>query len=159
FRARAKASDKNDVLGTAAKLITGFRRALGDEASESAQMSGMAGVSSTSLDVAHHYASAQDAASNGRFEDARQSATKAIELDPKLAVGCLLLAEVSRDLARPADAEKYASQALEHLDGMTERERNAARGIAYAIRGDYQNCVKEYSDLVARFTAEVAGRI
>ena len=36
---------------------------------------------------------------------------------------------MSRNLGRLQDAEKYAKEALRHLDGMTERERFAIRGL------------------------------
>ena len=67
--------------------MTTVRKALGDEASESAQLFAMASLSATSLDVVRLYAAAQDAASNGKFEEARQQALKAVELDPKFGVG------------------------------------------------------------------------
>ena len=44
-----------------------------------------------------------------------------------------------------------SSEALRHLDGMTERERFATRGFYYRMTGDYQQCVKEYGELIARY--------
>jgi tetratricopeptide (TPR) repeat protein len=41
---------------------------------------------------------------------------------------------------------------------MTERERYNARGMLYIGTGDYQQCVKEYGDLVARYAADVYAR-
>ena len=41
---------------------------------------------------------------------------------------------------------------------MTERERYRTRGIFYSATGDYQACVKEYGDLIARYAADVSAR-
>ena len=41
---------------------------------------------------------------------------------------------------------------------MTERERYRTRGLFYFITGDYQACVKEYSDLIARYAADAPAR-
>ena len=55
------------------------------------------------------------------------------------------------------DAEKYSKQALRYLDGMTERERFTTRGFYFRVTGDYQQCVKEYGELIARYAADVVG--
>ena len=47
--------------------------------------------------------------------------------------------------------------ALEHLDGMTERERYRTR-VLNRITGDYQQCVKEYGEMVARYPADASAR-
>jgi eukaryotic-like serine/threonine-protein kinase len=62
---------------------------------------------------------------------------------------------MSRNLGNLQDAEKYSSQALSYLDGMTERERFATRGFYYRVTGDHQQCVKEYGDMMAQFPADV----
>ncbi|MSO84303.1 MAG: tetratricopeptide repeat protein, partial [Acidobacteria bacterium] len=153
--AQRRASNKDQVLGVATNLVATVRKALGDDASESAQMFAMASLSVTSLDVVRLYVAAREASSNGRFEEARQGALKAVELDPKFGIGYQLLAVASRNLGRRQDAEKYINEAVRYLDGMTERERYSTRGMFYRVTGDYQQCVKEYGDLIARNAANV----
>jgi serine/threonine protein kinase/tetratricopeptide (TPR) repeat protein len=153
--AEGRAPDKDRVLEVATRLIADVRQALGDETPDSAQMFAMSSLSATSLDVVRHYAAAQDAMSNNRFDDARQSASKAVELDPKFGIGYQVLAVASRNLGNLQDSEKYINEALRYLDGMTERERFSTRGMFYRVTGDYQQCVKEYGDLIARFAADV----
>ncbi len=68
------------------------------------------------------------------------------------------MAMAARNLDKQQDAEKYAQEAIRHLDGMTERERYRARGLYYYITNDYQACVKEYGDLIARYAADAAAR-
>ena len=58
---------------------------------------------------------------------------------------------------KTADAEKYITLALSHLDGMTERERYSTRGLFYRVTGDYAQCVKEYGELISRYKADVVG--
>jgi eukaryotic-like serine/threonine-protein kinase len=155
---KARATNKGQVLGVATKLVATVRKALGDKTSESAQIFAMGSVSATSLDVVRQYAAAVEAASRNKFDEALQNAAKAVALDPKFGIGYQVLASVSKGLGRQQDAEKYINEALRYLDGMTERERFSTRGMFYLITGDYQQCVKEYTDLIARYAADVVAR-
>jgi tetratricopeptide (TPR) repeat protein len=155
--ARGRATSKEQVLEAATRLVTTVRQALGDEASESAQMFAMASLSATSLDVVRHYAAAQEAASNGKFDEALQRASEAVKLDPKFGVGYQIMAVASRNQGKQQDAERYINQALQYLDGMTEREKYSTRGYFFRVTGDYQQCVKEYGELIARYAADVVG--
>jgi serine/threonine protein kinase/tetratricopeptide (TPR) repeat protein/TolB-like protein len=155
---RGRASTKEQVLSTATRLVTSVRKALGDEASESAQIFAMTNLSATSLDVARLYTAAQEAASQNKFEEARRHALKAVELDPNFGIGYQVLAVASRNLHNQQDADKYGAEALRHLDGMTERERYTTRGFFFRLSGDYQGCVREYGELIARYAADVVGR-
>jgi tetratricopeptide (TPR) repeat protein len=40
---------------------------------------------------------------------------------------------------------------------MTEREKYSTRGYFFRLTGDYQQCVKEYGELIARYAADVTG--
>jgi tetratricopeptide (TPR) repeat protein len=154
--AKGRASNKDQIVGVATKLVTTVRKALGDETSDSAQLFAMASVSATSLDVIRYYAAAREAASNNKLEEARANYAKAIELDPKFGIGYQALSTLSQNLGNMQDADKYINEALRHLDGMTERERYTTRGLFDFLTGDYQQCVKEYSDLIASYPADVA---
>ena len=156
-RARRRASGGDQVVEAATALMATVRNALGDEASESAQQFAMASLSATSLDVVRHYAAAQEAGSNNRFEEARQILLRAVALDPTFGIGYQLLAVASRNTGNVQDAEKYAKEALRYLDSMTERERFSTRGLYYRLTGDYRQCVTEYGELIARYAADVVG--
>ena len=67
------------------------------------------------------------------------------------------MAIASRNLDKQEDAEKYVKEAIRHLDGMTERERYRTRGMYYFLTSDYQACVKEYGDLIARYCGRRRG--
>jgi eukaryotic-like serine/threonine-protein kinase len=154
---KGRASDRNDVVATATRLVAGVRKALGDEVSESAQIFAMTNLSATSLDVVKLYAASQEAASTGKFEDAKRDALAAVAVDPKFGVGYQMAAVASRNLGSVQDAEKYINQALQYLDTMTPREKYTTRGFYYRMTSDWQACVKEYGELVTRYAADPVG--
>ena len=154
--ATGRASSKDQVVPVATKLAIAIRKALGDETSSSAQIFAMDTLSATSLDVVRQYAVATEALSNGKYEDALRDFSKSVQMDPNFGMGYQGMALVSRNLDKPQDAEKYIKEALRHVDHMTERERYRARGFFYRVTSDYQACVKEYGDLIARYAADVA---
>jgi eukaryotic-like serine/threonine-protein kinase len=152
-----RAAGKDRVLAAATGLATTVRTALGDETEDSSsQIFAMDTLSTTNLEVVRQYAVATEQLAQARFDDALQSFSKAVELDPTFGVGYQGMALASRNLDRPQDAERYIKEALRYLDRMTERERFRARGFFYRVTGDYQACVKEYGDLIARYAADVA---
>jgi eukaryotic-like serine/threonine-protein kinase len=156
--ATAKASDKERVLALATKLATNVRKSLGDNASDSAQRFAMDTLTATSLDAVHDYAIGQEALSNNRNEEAIENYLKAVARDKNFGAAYTGLAIASGNVGRQQDADKYAKEALRHLDGMTERERYRTRGIFYRVTSDYQNCVNEYGALVQRYAADAAAR-
>lgn len=157
--ARRRASDKDAVLSTATGLMGTVRQALGDNTSSSSQLFAMRSVSASSLDVVSHYAAAVQAQANSRFEEARDSYAKAVEIDPTFGLGYQGLAAMSRNLGRTEEAEKYIKEALRHLDGMTDRERFGTRAFYYRMIGDNQQCANEYAELLARYPADTVGHI
>jgi tetratricopeptide (TPR) repeat protein/tRNA A-37 threonylcarbamoyl transferase component Bud32 len=155
---QARRNRKEQVPEAATGLMIQVRNALGDDESESAQQFAMASLSATSLDVLRLYAAAMEASSANKFDEALQHALKAIAIDPNFGLGYLIAANQSGNLGRSDDQRKYLELALQHLDGMTERERYHTRGSAYLATNDYQQCVKEYGDAIARYKADVPGR-
>jgi eukaryotic-like serine/threonine-protein kinase len=154
---RSRASSKDKVLSVATDLATKVREALGDEsASDSGQRFAMDTLSAASMEAVRDYADGQVSASDGKFEAARASFLKAVERDPKFGLGWAALAMQAKNLDDQQDAERYIKEAIRHVDRMTERERYRTRGNYYYITGDYQACVKEYGDLLARYAADAA---
>ena len=136
--------------------MTGVRKALGDETSDSAQLFAMKSLSTTSLDVVSHYAAAVEAQSRGKVDVALENFSKAVELDPKFGLGYQGLAVMSRNLGRLQDAEKYIERSPP-VSGRDDGARDGLRRAAnYYIRtGDYSQCVKEYGELIARYPADI----
>ena len=155
---QARASGKDDVLQVTERLITRVRNALGDDTSESSQQFAGNRISTTSLAVVGFYAASVEASANNHLEAARENALKAVELDPNFGLGYMIAAVVSGNMGRLEEQRKYLDEALRHLEGMTERERYLTRGYSYLSANDYQQCIKEYSDAIVRFKADVSGR-
>jgi tetratricopeptide (TPR) repeat protein len=153
--ASSRASTKDDVLSAATELATRVRTALGDDTSDSAQLFAKASLSASSLAVLSQYAAGREAAASGKFEEARQSYMKAVQLDPNFGIGYQALGTLSLNVGNVQEADKYFKEALRHLDGMTERERFTTRGLYYRMIGDYPQCVKEYTDLIGRYAGDV----
>ena len=153
-----RASSKEQVLNAASKLANNVRQALGDDVSDSKQLFAMETLSANTLEVVRNYAAAMDALSYSRFEEAGAGFAKAIELDPNFGLGYAGMAVAARNQDRMQDAQKYIEEAVRHLDGMTERERLRTRGLAFEWTSDYQACVKEFSDLIEKYSADVMAR-
>ena len=149
-----RAASKDDVLGVTAKLATSVRKALGDNTATSRQALALASISASSFDAVSSYAAGIEAQSNGKYAEALQYFSKTVQLDPKFGLAYQGLAGASRNLGRADDAEKYATDALRYLDGMTERERLSTRANFYRQKGDYPQCVKEYGDLISRYPVD-----
>ena len=155
----ARAASKAQVLATATTLVSRVRNALGgDEESERGKQLSMTTMSATSLDVLRPYAASVAAASGNRFEDALQQALKTVEIDKNFGLGYLMASVQASNLGRPDEERKYLALAMQHLDSMTERERYHVRGSKYLAEGDYQQCVKEFTEAIERYRADVAGR-
>ena len=153
-----RAPSKDQVLAVTTELATRVREQLGDDTSDSSQRFAMETLSATSIEVVREYAGAMEALSRSRFEEALQGFSRAVERDSKFGLAYAGMAIASRNLDKQQDAEKYAKEAIKYLDSMSERERYRTRGTFYLLTGDYQQCVKEYGDLVAKFAADVAAR-
>src|SRR5262245_38318162 len=156
--ARANTGDKNAVSAVASRLAESVREALGDDTSDSARRFAMETLTSVSLEAVRDYATGQEAMSNNRNEEARQSFQRAIGRDPNFGAAYSGLAIASRNMGLQQEAEKYANEAVRRLDRMTERERYRARGLLYYLTSDYPACVKEYGDLLTRYAGDVAAR-
>ena len=146
------------MLAVATSLADTVREALGDDTSDSAQRFAMETLSGDVARRRSRVRARHGSDVGSKFDDALQSFSKAVALDPKFGVAYGAMAATSRNLERQQDAEKYAKEAIRHLDSMTERERYRTRGFYYSITNDYQACVKEYGDLIARYSADAAAR-
>jgi eukaryotic-like serine/threonine-protein kinase len=155
--ANGRAGTKDQMIQVAATVATTIRNALGDDTSDSTRMFARTTLSTTSLEVVHDYARAQEASASGRFDEALQYASNTVKLDPKFGVGYQLLAVASQNMDRHDDAVRYINEALRHLDGMTDRERLSTRGMFFRLTGDYGQCEKEYRALNDRYPTDVVG--
>jgi tetratricopeptide (TPR) repeat protein len=148
------APSKDQVLFAVAKLGTALRKALGDATSESSQRFSMETLTAGSLEAVHEYALALDALSSGKNDEALRHFSQAVDLDANFGLAYAGMSAASHNLGQEQDAEKYAKQAITHIDHMTERERYRTRASLYIRIGDQQKCVEEYSELLARYPSD-----
>ncbi|HEY8670894.1 MAG TPA: protein kinase, partial [Terriglobales bacterium] len=130
--ANANAASKDELLLDIPKVIAPIRQALGDTMPESVQIGMAAGAFSTSsLAAVHQYGIGMEQLLAGKSEEATQSFSNAIGLDPNFGRAYGGMASAYGNLGRTQDAEKYVKLAMEHVDRMTERERYRVRGLYY----------------------------
>ena len=86
------------------------------------------------------------------------TADRSVTGSEDLFTGATRLAATIRTALGDETKESAQIQALALVDGKTEREQLSARGEQALATGDYQQCVKEYGDLIAKFEADVIGR-
>ena len=147
------ASNKDQVMFVVGKLTGAVRKALGDETPEASRFA-LETFTNTSLEVVHEYVTAAKALTDGRYEDALRSYSKAVDLDENFAMAYQGMALAARNLHQYQDAEKYIKLALAHIDHMTERERYRTRASYYLVLGNHEKCVDEYSSLTSKYPSD-----
>jgi len=153
--ANANAANKDELLLEIPRIAAPIRKALGDATPESAQLEQVAGAFTTSsLAAVHQYGIAMEQLLAGNSQEAIQSFSNAIALDPNFARAYGGMASAYGNLGKTQEAEKYVKLAMEHVDRMTERERYRVRGLYYYATSNYPKCIEEYSELVKRFPAD-----
>ena len=154
---REKASSKDAVLATVARLAAKVRRALGDATPESTQLAAAETFTAGSLEAAHEYAVAQDRQWAGDWEEAIRHYQKALDLDHNLGRAYAGLAAVESNRGQRAAAEKNYKEALARIDRMSEREKYRTRGGYYLLIRNPDNAIDEFTSLVKQFPADTAG--
>ncbi len=158
-RSDVTVDNKQQILSGLPKLAEPILKALGDTTPASLQFDRVSGgFTAASLEAVHQDALGVEEQFAGKFQDAFNSFQKAAELDPNFARAYTGMAAMARNLGRPGDAAKYMQLAMQHVDRMTEREVFRNRGLEDLTKGDWQNCVKEYTQLVTHFPADRVGQ-
>ncbi len=152
-------NDKQEILSSLPKLAAPIRKALGDTTPASVQFNEVSGgFKAASLEAVHQDAIGVDEQFAGRFQEAFDSFQKAAQLDPNFARAYTGMAAMAQNLGRPAEAQKYMKLAMQHVDNMTDRERYRDQGLYYLTAGDWQSCVEQYTQLIARYPADRVGQ-
>jgi Flp pilus assembly protein TadD/predicted Ser/Thr protein kinase len=158
-KADVRVANKQAIVGSLPELAAPLRQALGDSTPASVQFNQVSGgFTAASLEAVHEDALGVDEQFAGKFQEAFDSFQRAAQLDPDFARAYTGMAAMAQNLGRPEDAVKYMKLAMQHEDRMTERERYRDRGLYYLTTGDWQNCVQEYTQLVARYPADRVGQ-
>lgn len=154
----ASASNKQGILGAAALLAARLRTALGDATPESVQMAAAETYTAANLEAAHTYAIAQESQWAGKWEEALQNYSKAIELDSNFGRAYASLAVMQANLKRPQEAESNFKKTLALLDSMSERERYRTLGGYYLIHArNYERAIETLNKLVSLYPSDSSG--
>jgi tetratricopeptide (TPR) repeat protein len=153
------APDKAAVLNSLGKLANKVRDALGDTTPDSVKLTQAETFTSSSLEAAHAYSTAQDLRYAGRNQDAINAYLNAINLDPNFGSAYAALAAMYANQGYRDQGIKYYKLAMEHLDRMTDREKLRTRGGYYLASLDPQKAVEEFSALVEQYPADTMGHI
>lgn len=151
--------NKQDILSELPKLAVPIRKALGDTTPDSLQFQKVSGgFTTSSLEAAHQDALGVDEEFAGKFQEAFDSFQKAVGFDGHFARAYSGMAAMASDMGKTSDAVKYMKLAMDNKDRMTERELYRNQGLYYLTTGQWNNCVDEFSKLVALYPADRVGQ-
>ena len=154
---KESAANRDKVLQAAAALATGLRTALGDKTPPSVQQTAAETFSAGSLEAAHEYGVAQELQWAGKWDEAIQRYTKAVELDKNLGRAYAGIAAVENNRGRPQEAAKYYQLALARMDRMSDREKYRTRGGYFLLTRKPDSAIEEFTNLVRQYPADTAG--
>jgi len=154
---REHASSRDKVLQAAAALAIGVRTALGDKTPPSVQQTAAETFSAGSLEAAHEYAVAQDLQWAGKWDEAIQHYTRAVDLDKNMGRAYAGLAAVENNRGRPQEAAKDYQLALARMDRMSDREKYRTRGGYFLLTRKPDSAIEEFTTLVKQYPADTAG--
>jgi len=154
---KESAANRDKVLQAAAALATGLRTALGDKTPPSVQQTAAETFSAGSLEAAHEYGVAQELQWAGKWDEAIQRYSKAVELDKNLGRAYAGIAAVENNRGRPQEAAKYYQLALARMDRMSDREKYRTRGGYFLLTRKPDSAIEEFTNLVRQYPADTAG--
>src|SRR5713226_3763165 len=152
------APSKDSVLTATGALAGDIRRVLGDTTPESVQRAAAETFTAASLEAAHEYAFGQEMQVAGKWKDAIEHYTKAVDLDPHMGRAYAGIAVSYFNSGRRQEAEKYYQLALSKIDRMTEREKYRTRGVYYlVVSHNPDKAIEELTQLVNLYPADNLG--
>ncbi|MCJ7617324.1 MAG: protein kinase [Desulfobacterales bacterium] len=150
-------STKGDVLNAAAWLANKLRKKLGDISTDArAAMSGET-FTTASLEAMNAYTSAQELYRKGKEEEAITAYLSSIGEDPDFGRAYSALAMVYQNRGQYEEAENYFQEAISRIDRMTEREKFRTYVVYYLVNSNYDQAIKEATQLVEKYPADITG--
>jgi tetratricopeptide (TPR) repeat protein len=159
FDVETSAESSVDVLPAIARLAIEVREELGDSSLEDPDADSADILASASLEAARFYAIAQAHAASDQHEEATEFYARAVEKDPGFGMAYSASALSAQKLGQREQSQQLWQQALQQLDGMTERQRYRTLGLyATHAESDYDKAIENYISLVEKYPSEVIGR-
>ena len=159
-KADVTVANKQDILSELPKLAVPLRKSLGDTTPASIEIEKVSGgFTAKSLEAVHQDSLGVEAQFAGKYQEAFDAFERSAKEDPQFARAYTGMAAMAVNLGRPADAAKYMKLAMANADRMTERERYRNLGTYYYLAtGEWQKCVDQYTQLIARYPADRVGQ-
>jgi len=156
--ARARASNKAQVLQAIGRVASDVRGALGDKTPESVRLAEAETFTTSSIAAMNAYAEAQALNFQGRTEEALSAYREAVRMDPSLGRAWAGMGSIYGALGKDAEAEKHYEKALGLLDRMTDRERYRTLGGYYiTVARNYEKAIENYDTLVKLYPSDNTG--
>jgi tetratricopeptide (TPR) repeat protein len=153
-----KSIQKAKVLDAVAKLAEKLRSAIGDTGVAGTGELARETFTTSSVDAAKAYATAQDLNLAGKDEDAIAYYQEAVRIDPEFGRAYAGWALSVDRMGRGDEAAVLFQKAISLLSRMNRRERLRTEGLyASRARQDYAEGDRIYSTLVAEYPADVTG--
>jgi len=150
----ASAQTKAEVLQSVGTLAVRLRSDLGDTERRTAAET----FTTASLNAVRDYTIAQDLQINSKLEEAIVYYKSAVDADPNFGRAYSGWATTAFELGRKAEADELWKKALSLMDRLSERERLAILGTySLGITRNYEQAIKNYSELVKLYPADRAG--
>ena len=151
------AKDKLDVLAAIGTLAGDLREELGDKSLDRKKLVTSETFTAKSLEAAQAYSKAQSLQYNGKYEEAMEYYSAALEEDPDFGRAYSGLALSASSLGRIDESTVYWEKALANLDSMTERERLRTLGLYYSrVTRNRQKSIESYQALIEKYPADDA---
>ncbi len=152
-----KIKSKEDVLGAAAWIANKVRSGLGDVSADANKALEGETFTTSSLEAMKAYTKAQEFYREGKEEDSISEYLRAIEKDPDFGRAYSALAMVYQNRGQYDEGETYFQEALSRIDRMSEREKLRTRAVYYLMNRNFQQAIKECSELVEKYPADATG--
>jgi serine/threonine protein kinase/cytochrome c-type biogenesis protein CcmH/NrfG len=150
---------KAEIIQATHDLAIKIGTELGGIPPESVKALSQETFSTSSLEAMQAYSRGQELAAQGRYEEAVKEYQRAIDSDPNMGRAYAGMAVSFFNLNQNAEAESYFKLALSRIDQMTEREKLRTSGGYYLFRQDYQKAIEQYSSLIKKYPADIAGYV
>ena len=156
---RIESEHREGVLVAVGNLAGRTRESLGDTTPESVRMAAKETFTAASLEAAHAYAQTQELVAGGKFEEAFQAYSEAVELDPDFGRAFAGMAVSTVNMGQAEKAVEYFELAMQHIDRMTEREKYRTRSTYYFTLRNYSRAAEVLQELIDAFPYDQAGLI
>ena len=140
---QGEAESKEQVLKTLSEVASKLRERLGESLGTLQKFDAPLEVTTSSLEALKAYSLAVDEANRGKWLEAIQQHTHAVELDPNFAASYFGIAVCYANTGQPKLAAEYTTKAYALRDRVSEREKLRIIGFYYfTVTGEFDKYIE-----------------